>query len=74
MTGSPAEVGIVVAMGLVVLVSQGCSMKWLQSDGETGAGSGPNGGSGEGAVVSRRIPRKNVLGRAAISPRFLLLG
>jgi peptidoglycan-associated lipoprotein len=30
---------VVAAMGLVLLVGQGCSMKWLQSDGETGAGS-----------------------------------
>ena len=46
MTGSPAKAGIVVAMGLVLLVSQGCSMKWLQSDGETGTGSAQRDGSG----------------------------
>ena len=40
MTGSPMKAGIVAAMGLVLLVSQGCSMKWLQSDGETEAGGG----------------------------------
>jgi len=34
------KAGIVAAMGLVLLVSQGCSMKWLQSDGETEAGGG----------------------------------
>jgi peptidoglycan-associated lipoprotein len=37
------KTGVVAAMGLVLLVSQGCSMKWLQSDGETGAGSAQNG-------------------------------
>ena len=36
MIGSPMKTGIVAAMGLVLLVGQGCSMKWLQSDGETG--------------------------------------
>jgi peptidoglycan-associated lipoprotein len=40
MIGSPVKAGIAAAMGLVLLVSQGCSMKWLQSDGETGAGAG----------------------------------
>jgi peptidoglycan-associated lipoprotein len=39
MIGSPTKIGVVAAMGLVLLVSQGCSMKWLQSDGETGTGS-----------------------------------
>jgi peptidoglycan-associated lipoprotein len=43
MIGSPVKAGIVAAMGLVLLVSQGCSMKWLQSDGETGAGQGASG-------------------------------
>jgi peptidoglycan-associated lipoprotein len=40
MTGNPMKAGIVAAMGLVLLVSQGCSMKWLQSDGETEAVAG----------------------------------
>jgi peptidoglycan-associated lipoprotein len=40
MTGSPVKAGIVAAMGLILLVGQGCSMKWLQSDGETGTGAG----------------------------------
>ena len=48
MAGSTVKAGIVAAMGLILLVGQGCSMKWLQSDGETGTGSGENGGSGEG--------------------------
>ncbi len=43
MIGSPMKIGVVAAMGLVLLVGQGCSMKWLQSDGETGAGSAQNG-------------------------------
>ena len=37
------KTGVVAAMGLVLLVGQGCSMKWLQSDGETGAGSAQDG-------------------------------
>ena len=39
MIGSSMKIGVLAAMGLVLLVGQGCSMKWLQSDGETGAGS-----------------------------------
>lgn len=39
MIGSPTKITVVAAMGLVLLVSQGCSMKWLQSDGDTGTGS-----------------------------------
>ena len=43
MIGSLMKTSIVVAMGLVLLVGQGCSMKWLQSDGETGTGSSQKG-------------------------------
>ena len=63
MTGSPAKAGIVVAMGLVLLVGQGCSMKWLQSDGETGAGAGQNGGSGGGLKGFSKNPSEERLGR-----------
>ncbi len=63
MTGSPAKAGIVVAMGLVLLVSQGCSMKWLQSDGETGAGAGQNGGSGGGLKGFSKNPSEERLGK-----------
>lgn len=34
MTGRNVSVGTVVMLGLVMLMSQGCSMKWLQSDGD----------------------------------------
>ncbi|MEO8047674.1 MAG: OmpA family protein [Nitrospirota bacterium] len=63
MTGRPAKAGIVVAMGLVLLVSQGCSMKWLQSDGETGAGAGENGGSGGGLKGFSKNPLEERLGK-----------
>lgn len=63
MTGSPAKAGIVVAMGFVLLVSQGCSMKWLQSDGETGAGAGQNGGSGGGLKGFSKNPSEERLGK-----------
>ncbi len=63
MTGSPAKAGIVVAMGLVLLVSQGCSMKWLQSDGETGAGAGQNSGSGGGLKGFSKNPSEERLGK-----------
>jgi peptidoglycan-associated lipoprotein len=46
MIGNPLKVAAVAAMGLVLLVGQGCSMKWLQSDGETGTGSAQRDGSG----------------------------
>ena len=46
MIGSPMKTAVVAAMGLVLLVGQGCSMKWLQSDGETGTGSAQRDGSG----------------------------
>lgn len=63
MTGSPAKAGIVVAMGFVLLVSQGCSMKWLQSDGETGAGTEQNGGSGGGLKGFSKNPSEERLGK-----------
>ena len=50
MIGSPLKTAVVAAMGLVLLVGQGCSMKWLQSDGETGTGSAQRDGSGGGAL------------------------
>lgn len=53
MIRSPMKAGIVAAMGLVLLVSQGCSMKWLQSDGETGAGSAQNGANSNFPGMSR---------------------
>jgi peptidoglycan-associated lipoprotein len=46
MIGSPLKTAVVAAIGLVLLAGQGCSMKWLQSDGETGAGSAQRDGSG----------------------------
>jgi len=39
MIGSSMKISAVAAIGLVLFVGQGCSMKWLQSDGGTGAGS-----------------------------------
>jgi len=63
MTGIPVKAGIVAAMGLVLLVSQGCSMKWLQSDGETGAESGKNGGSGGRLSGFSQNPSEERLGK-----------
>ena len=57
------KTGVVVAMGLVLLVGQGCSMKWLQSDGETGAGSAQNGGSGGGLSGFSKNPLEERLGK-----------
>lgn len=62
MIGSPMKTGVVVAMGLVLLVSQGCSMKWLQSDGETGAGSAQNGSGGKLSGFSQN-PSEERLGK-----------
>ena len=68
------KIGVLAAMGLVLLVSQGCSMKWLQSDGETGAGSTQNsansnfpgmarGGSGGGLSGFSQNPSEERLGK-----------
>lgn len=74
MIGSPMKIGVVAAMGLVLLVGQGCSMKWLQSDGETGKGSAQNGanpnfpgmapgGSGKGLSGFSQNPSEERLGK-----------
>ena len=42
MIGSPTKISVMAAMGFILFVGQGCSMKWLQSDGETGNGSSQN--------------------------------
>jgi len=74
MIRSPMKIGVVAAVGLVLLVSQGCSMKWLQSDGETGAGSAQNGanpnfpgmaqgGSGGGLSGFSQNPSEERLGK-----------
>ena len=52
------------AMGFILLVVQGCSMKWLQSEGETGAGSGQNGGSGGGLSGFSQNPSVERLGKS----------
>ncbi len=68
------KTGVVAAMGLVLLVGQGCSMKWLQSDGETGAGSAQSGansnfpgmvkgGSGGGLSGFSQNPSEERLGK-----------
>ena len=74
MIGSPMKTAVVAAVGLVLLVGQGCSMKWLQSDGETGAGSAQNGanpdfpgmakgGSGKGLSGFSQNPSEERLGK-----------
>ena len=63
MIGSPMKTAVVAAMGLVLLVGQGCSMKWLQSDGETGTGSAQRGGSGGGLSGFSQNPSEERLGK-----------
>jgi peptidoglycan-associated lipoprotein len=74
MIGSPMKIGVVAAMGLALMASQGCSMKSLQSDGETRAGSAQNGtnpnfpgmakgGSGEGLSGFSQNPSEERLGK-----------
>ena len=63
MIGSPMKTAVVAAVGLVLLVGQGCSMKWLQSDGETGAGSAQKGGSGGGLSGFSQNPSEERLGK-----------
>ena len=74
MIGIQMKTGVVVAMGLVLLVGQGCSMKWLQSDGEIGTGSAQNGanpnfpgmapgGSGRGLSGFSQNPSEERLGK-----------
>jgi peptidoglycan-associated lipoprotein len=63
MIGSPLRTVVVAAIGLVLLVGQGCSMKWLQSDGETGAASGQKGGSGGGLSGFSHNPSEERLGK-----------
>ena len=63
MIGSPMKIGVVAAMGLALMVSQGCSMKSLQSDGETGAGSAQKGGSGGGLSGFSQNPSEERLGK-----------
>jgi peptidoglycan-associated lipoprotein len=68
------KIGVVAAMGLALMVSQGCSTKSLQSNGETGAGSGQNsanpsfpgmakGGSGGGLSGFSQNPSEERLGK-----------
>lgn len=64
MIGNPMKTGVVVAMGLALLVGQGCSMKWLQSDGETGAGSAQNGSGGKLSGFSQN-PSEERLGKGS---------
>ena len=63
MIGRPMKTAAVAAMGLVLLVGQGCSMKWLQSDGETGAGTAQKGGSGGALSGFSQNPSEERLGK-----------
>jgi peptidoglycan-associated lipoprotein len=57
------KTAVVAAMGLVLLVGQGCSMKWLQSEGETGAGTTQKGGSGGALSGFSQNPSEERLGK-----------
>src|SRR5262245_10225167 len=46
---------LVAVLGLALLGAQGCSMKWLQSDGEEGKNSAEGGWNGQG--VNPNFPR-----------------
>ena len=69
MIGSPMKTGVVAVLGLVLLAGQGCSTKWLQSDGETGAGSNQNmpgmapGSSGKGLSGFSQNPSEERLAK-----------
>ena len=63
MIESLMKTGVVAAMGLVLLVGQGCSMKSLQSDGATGAGAAQKGGSGGGLSGFSQNPSEEHLGK-----------
>jgi peptidoglycan-associated lipoprotein len=65
------NMGIAAALGLVLLAGQGCSTKWLQSDGETGSQNGSNqnfpgmapGSSGRGLSGFAQNPSEERLGK-----------
>jgi peptidoglycan-associated lipoprotein len=63
MIGSLVKAGVVAAMGLVLLVGQGCSMKWLQSDGKTGEGSAQKGGQERGLSGFSQNPSEERLAK-----------
>ena len=63
MIESLMKTGVVAAMGLVLLIGQGCSMKSLQSDGATGAGAAQKGGSGGGLSGFSQNPSEEHLGK-----------
>jgi peptidoglycan-associated lipoprotein len=76
MLGSLMKTSVVAAMGFALMVSQGCSTKSLQSDGETGAGSAKNGanqsvpgmdkgGSGGGLSGFSQNPSEERLGKGS---------
>ena len=63
MIGSPMKTAAVAAMGFILLVGQGCGTKWLQSDGETGAGTAQKGGSGGALSGFSKNPSEERLGK-----------
>jgi peptidoglycan-associated lipoprotein len=71
MMGNPIKIGVVAALGLVLLVGQGCSTKWLQSDAETEAQNGSNknfpgmgpGSSGRGLSGFTQNPAEERIGK-----------
>ena len=63
MIGSPMKTAAVAAIGFILLMSQGCSMKWLQSDGETGTGTAQKGASGGALSGFSKNPQEERLGK-----------
>ena len=47
------KVGVVISMGMILLASQGCGMKWLQSGGESEPGSTAGGANSKFPGMSR---------------------
>lgn len=56
MTGRKVSAGSVVLLGLIVIVSQGCSMKWLQSDGDVTAAQSDKSKNWNGEGVNPSFP------------------
>ena len=54
MKASLGQISLIMGFGLVLLTAQGCSMKWLQSDGEQTGGTASSGSGGSASEWNRQ--------------------
>lgn len=70
MRRTAGSVGMTIVLGVVVLLGQGCGVKWLQSGGDSETGQASSGGSERGQASSSAAPGVNMSPDGSVDSRF----